>query len=98
MADYSNPGSVVKVSPAGKLLWRYGPTTGPGRLDHPSLATPLPGGTISINDDFRHRLVIVDPATNKIVWQYGATDVPGRGANHLNGPDGHQPLPAGLVF
>ncbi len=98
VADYSSPGSVVKVSPTGKLLWRYGPTMGPGRLDHPSLATPLPDGTISINDDFRHRLVIVDPATNKIVWQYGTTDLPGRGANQLNGPDGHQPLPADLVF
>ena len=98
VADYNNPGSVVKVSPAGKLLWRYGPTSGAGRLDHPSLATPLPDGTISVNDDFRHRIVIVDPATNRIVWQYGTTDQPGRGANHLDVPDGHQPLPAGLVF
>jgi outer membrane protein assembly factor BamB len=98
VADYNNPGAVVKVSPTGKLLWRYGPTTGAGRLDYPSLATPLPDGTISINDDFRHRIVIVDPSTNRIVWQYGTTDQPGRGANHLNVPDGHQPLPAGLVF
>ena len=98
VADYSNPGAVVIVSPAGKLLWRYGPTSGAGRLDHPSLATPLPDGTISINDDFRHRIVIVDPATNKIVWQYGVTDQPGSGANHLDVPDGHQPLPAGISF
>ncbi len=98
VADYWNPGSVVKVSPTGKLLWRYAPTSGAGRLDHPSLATPLPDGTISINDDFRHRLVIVDPATNKIVWQYGTTDQPGSGARHLYVPDGHEPLPAGLSF
>ena len=98
VADYNNPGAVVKVSPTGKLLWRYGPTSGAGRLDYPSLATPLPDGTISINDDFRHRIVIVDPATNRIVWQYGTTDRPGRGLNHLNVPDGHQPLPAGLAF
>jgi outer membrane protein assembly factor BamB len=98
VADYYNPGAVVRVSPTGKLLWRYGPTTGPGRLDHPSLATPLPDGTISINDDFRHRLVIEDPATNKIVWEYGTTDQPGRSANHLDVPDGHEPLPAGLAF
>jgi outer membrane protein assembly factor BamB len=98
VADYSNPGSVVRVSPTGTLLWRYGPKTGAGRLDHPSLATPLPDGTISINDDFRHRLVIVDPATDKIVWQYGTTDRPGRTARHLNVPDGHQPLPAGIAF
>ncbi len=98
VADYASPGAVVKVSPTGTLLWRYGPSSGPGRLDHPSLATPLPDGTISINDDFRHRLVIVDPATNKIVWQYGTTDQPGSGARHLYVPDGHQPLPAGLTF
>ncbi len=98
VADYNNPGAVVIVSPTGKLLWRYAPTSGPGRLDHPSLATPLPDGTISINDDFRHRLVIVDPATNKIVWQYGTTDQPGSGARHLYVPDGHDPLPAGMTF
>ena len=98
VADYNNPGAVVIVSPTGKLLWRYGPSSGRGRLDHPSLATPLPDGTISINDDFRHRLVIVDPATNTIVWQYGTTDQPGRTANHLQVPDGHEPLPAGLSF
>jgi outer membrane protein assembly factor BamB len=98
VADYSNPGSVVRVSPTGKLLWRYGPKTGAGRLDHPSLATPLADGTILINDDFRHRLVIVDPATNTIVWQYGTTDRPGQTANHLNVPDGHEPLPAGISF
>lgn len=98
VADYNNPGAVIKVSPTGKLLWRYGPTSGAGRLDYPSLATPLPDGTISINDDFRHRLIIVDPATNRIIWQYGTTDQPGRGSNHLNVPDGHQPLPAGLVL
>jgi outer membrane protein assembly factor BamB len=98
VADYSNPGSVVRVSPTGALLWRYGPTTGAGRLDHPSLATPLADGTILINDDFRHRLVIVDPATNTIVWQYGTTDRPGRTPGHLDVPDGHEPIPAGIAF
>ena len=98
VADYASPGAVVRVSPTGTLLWRYGPSSGPGRLDHPSLATPLPDGTISINDDFRHRLVIVNPATNTIVWQYGTTDQPGSGAKHLQVPDGHEPLPAGLAF
>jgi outer membrane protein assembly factor BamB len=98
VADYASPGAVVRVSPSGTLLWRYGPSSGPGRLDHPSLATPLPDGTISINDDFRHRLVIVDPATNTIVWQFGTTDQPGRTANHLQVPDGHEPLPPGLSF
>ena len=98
VADYSTLGQVVAVSPAGKLVWRYRPRSGPGRLNHPSLATPLPGGLVSINDDFRHRIVVIDPQTGRIVWQYGHTDVPGRGPGYLNVPDGHQPLPTGLVW
>lgn len=98
VADYSNPGAVVAVSPAGKLLWRYAPTSGPGRLDHPSLATPLADGTVSVNDDFRHRMVVIDPKTMRIVWQYGKTDVPGRAPGYLSQPDGHQPVPAWVVF
>lgn len=98
VADYATLGQVVAVSPAGKLLWRYGPHSGRGRLDHPSLATPLPNGLVSINDDFRHRIVVIDPHTGRIVWQHGHTDVAGRGPGYLNVPDGHQPLPAGLVW
>jgi len=98
VADYSNPGQVLAVSPRGRVLWRYGPRTGPGRLDHPSLATPLADGTVSINDDFRHRIVVLDPKTMRIVWQYGRTDIPGRGANRLFIPDGHQPIPAGTAL
>ncbi len=98
VADYSNPGQVLAVSPRGRVLWRYGPRSGPGRLDHPSLATPLADGTVSINDDFRHRIVVLDPKTMRIVWQYGRTDVPGRGANRLFVPDGHQPIPAGTAL
>ena len=98
LADYANPGAVLCVSPAGKLLWRYAPTSGSGRLDHPSLATPLPDGTVVVNDDFRHRIVIIDPKTMKIIWQYGHTDQPGHGAGYLWQPDGHQPIPNGVVF
>ena len=98
VADFSTHGQVVAVTPAGRLLWRYGPKSGPGRLDHPSLATPLPGGLVSINDDFRHRMIVIDPASGRIVWQYGHTDQPGRAAGYLNTPDGHQPLPVGTRF
>jgi len=42
--------------------------------------------------------VIVDPATNTIVWQYGVTTSRAAGANHLDVPDGHQPLPPGIAF
>jgi hypothetical protein len=57
-------------------------------LDHPSLVERLPNGLLCVNDDFRHRVVIVDPATKQIVWQYGRTDVPGTSAGLLNIPDG----------
>jgi outer membrane protein assembly factor BamB len=98
VADYSNPGQVVCVSPTGKLIWRYAPQSGAGRLDHPSLATPLADGTVSINDDFRNRVVVIDPTTMRIVWQYGHTDVAGSGPGYLWMPDGHQPIPAGISF
>ena len=41
-----------------------------------------------MNDDYRHRVVIIDPKTKRIVWQYGITGHPGRGADHLRIPDG----------
>src|SRR5512146_2725914 len=40
VVDYSNPGAVVAVTPTGQVLWRYAPTSGLGRMDHPSLGTP----------------------------------------------------------
>jgi outer membrane protein assembly factor BamB len=98
VADYSSIGQVVCVTPTGKLVWRYRVTSGAGRLNHPSLATPLPDGTVVVNDDDRQRMVVIDPATLKIVWQYGQTDVAGTGPGQLSDPDGHDPLPAGIVF
>jgi outer membrane protein assembly factor BamB len=95
VVDYSNPGAILKVSPAGRVLWRYGPSTGPGRLDHPSLAIPLPDGTIALNDDFRSRVIVIDPRTNRIVWQYGTTDRGGRSAGRLFLPDGVDLIPVG---
>jgi hypothetical protein len=57
-------------------------------LDHPSLAELLPNGLICVNDDYRHRVVIIDPTTSSIVWQYGSTDQPGTADGQLNIPDG----------
>jgi outer membrane protein assembly factor BamB len=95
VADYSNPGAILKVSPTGHVLWRYGPSTGPGRLDHPSLAIMLPDGTIALNDDFRSRVIVLDPRTNRIVWQYGTTDRGGSSAGRLFLPDGVDLIPIG---
>jgi len=96
-AFYTNPGAVVIMSPAGKLLWQYRVASGEGKLNHPSLAVQLPNRMVLLNDDFRHRVIVIDPSTNKIVWQYGHTDAPGTAPGYLNVPDGVDVLPAGIT-
>jgi hypothetical protein len=86
-ADYSDPGQLVEFNSSGQLLWRL------GGLNQPSLAMPLPNGDILFNDDFNHRVCVVDPATNRIVWQYGHTGVAGRAPGYLNDPDGVDLVP-----
>jgi hypothetical protein len=93
LADYSNPGHVLIMDRHGRVLWRYGPSSGFGRLDQPSLAMALPNGDIAVNDDYRHRVLVIDPRTNRIVWKYGSTDHPGTSWDHLNIPDGMDFVP-----
>jgi outer membrane protein assembly factor BamB len=88
VADYTNPGGIYEFNRAGRILWAYHPSSGNGMLNHPSLAERLPGGLIAANDDYRDRIVIVDPRTRRIVWQYGHTGSPGRGPDRLHIPDG----------
>ena len=88
LADYSKPGGAIIMTRTGQVLWRYGPTGGPGELDHPSLATRIAPGLIAINDDFRDRVVIVSLRRRSIVWQYGHTDRAGRADGYLDTPDG----------
>ena len=88
LADYANPGHAIIMTRTGHVLWRYGPTSGPGKLNHPSLATQIAPGLIAINDDFRDRVVIVSVRQHRIVWQYGHTDRPGTAPGYLNTPDG----------
>jgi hypothetical protein len=95
LADYSSPGHVLIIDRRGRVLWRYGPAEGHGRLDHPSLAAALPNGDVVVNDDFRHRVIVIDPRTNRIVWQYGHSDHPGTAQGYLNIPDGVDFVPAG---
>jgi hypothetical protein len=95
LADYARPGAVLVMNRRGRVLWRYGPSSGPGELDHPSLAMMLPNGDVAVNDDFRDRVVIIDPRKNAIVWQYGSTNSPGTGANRLRTPDGMDFVPLG---
>jgi hypothetical protein len=93
VADYTRPGRAIIMTSRGKVLWAYGPASGPGELDHPSLAFRIAPGLIAINDDRRARVVIVNIHTHRIVWQYGHTDRPGRGPGFLNTPDGMDLLP-----
>ena len=87
--DYSTPGQIVEFNQAGKLLWRYGPSTGPGMLRTPSLCEPIPtNGDILCNDDGNDRVIVVDPHTDKIVWQYGHTGIEGTAPGYLSEPDG----------
>jgi hypothetical protein len=97
VADYSSPGAVLRVSPTGHLLWRFGPGTGFGRLDHPSLAMSLPNGSIILNDDFRNRVLVVDPRTRHITWSYGHTDRIGRANGYLYTPDGVDLIPPAVA-
>ncbi|HLX34432.1 MAG TPA: PQQ-binding-like beta-propeller repeat protein [Candidatus Limnocylindrales bacterium] len=96
VSDFSTHGQVVAVTPTGALLWRYAPVSGDGRLNHPSLATPLPNGLVSINDDFRDRVIVIDPMAGTIVWRYGVNNTHGTKTGYLNTPDGHQPFGAGI--
>ena len=95
LADYSDPGDVIVMDRRGRVLWRYGPPSGEGALNHPSLAMELPNGDIAVNDDYRDRVVVIDPRSGRIVWQYGHTDQPGTAPGYLNTPDGMDFIPAG---
>ena len=88
VSDYAKPGAIVEFNRAGQELYRYSPQSGPGELDHPSLTELLPSGVFMTNDDYRNRMVAVDPATQALVWQYGVDDVAGTGPGMLNTPDG----------
>ena len=97
VANYESPGGVVRFDSSGKVLWWYHPTTGNGVLDHPSLAVPLPNGLVAVNDDWNHRVVIIDPANDKVVWQYG-TGAQGSGPGQLSYPDGMDLMLPGNVI
>ena len=98
VASYGSPGGVVRFSRSGKVLWSYHAVNANGVLDHPSLAAPLPNGLIAVNDDYNHRVVLIDPKTDRVVWQYGVTGRSGSGAGFLSYPDGLDLLLPGNVI
>ena len=88
VAGYDNPGILDILTPRGRIVWSYGPSRGPGELNQPSLAVPLPGGLIAATDDWNDRVVVIDRATKRIVWQYGHDGVAGSAPGFLRKPDG----------
>jgi hypothetical protein len=94
VAGFDTPGRIDEITPRGRIVWTYGPSSGPGALDRPSLAVRWPNGMIAITDDWHHRIVVVDPRTKRIVWQYGHLGVPSAAAGFLSKPDGLDLLPA----
>ena len=88
VADYAKPGQLLEFTREGTITYRYQVTSGPGELNHPSLAELLPSGVIMINDDYANRMVAIDPATGALVWQYGVTNTAGTATGLLNTPDG----------
>ncbi len=88
IADYSSPGQILEFNREGQILYRYDVTSGPGMLDHPSLTELLPSGVFMANDDYRNRMVAIDPGTGALVWQYGINDQAGTAPGMLNTPDG----------
>ena len=89
------PGGIYEFNRAGRILWSYHPRSGYRMLDHPSLAERLPNGLIAVNDDYRHRVVLINPKTKRIVWQYGHTDRRGSRPGFLRVPDGFDLLGPG---
>jgi DNA-binding beta-propeller fold protein YncE len=89
VADYSKPGRIVIFDPkTKKATWEYYVKEGEKMLDHPSLALELPNGDVIVNDDHRHRVLVIDRQTKEFIWQYGVTDKAGHAPGYLFEPDG----------
>ena len=88
IADYEDEGGIIEFDRAGRISYRYQPTTGAGALNHPSLVELLPSDAFMLNDDYNDRMVAIDPVTQALVWQYGVTAHAGTAAGLLNTPDG----------
>jgi hypothetical protein len=93
VAGFNTPGRIDILTPRGQIVWTYGPPSGPGSLDRPSLAVMLPNGMIAATDDWHHRVVVIDRATKRIAWQYGHDGNPGTRPGYLQKPDGLDLLP-----
>jgi hypothetical protein len=94
VAGFDTPGRVDILTPRGRVAWTYGPASGSGSLDRPSLAVRWPNRMIAVSDDWHHRVVVINPRTKRIVWQYGHLNAPSAARGYLDKPDGLDLLPA----
>ena len=88
VAGFDDPGHIYVMTPKGKTAWTYGPASGAGALNKPSLAVPIGSHLIAATDDYGQRVVVIDRRTKRIVWQYGHLGVSGSSPGYLNKPDG----------
>jgi PQQ-like domain len=96
VASFLDPGRIVIMRRDGSVTWSFGAASGPNRLNKPSLAVMWPNGMIAANDDYNHRVIVIDPHTKRIVWQYGHFGVAGTRPGYLDKPDGIDLLPSAL--
>jgi len=87
VSEYLKAGKIIEITKQGQVVWEYDGENGV-RLNRPSLAIELPNGNILANDDYNHRIIVIDKQTKKIIWQYGVTGKPGIEDGQLNIPDG----------
>ncbi len=88
VAGFDTPGHIYVITPKGRVTWTYGPDSGSGALDRPSLAVPIGENLIAATDDYGQRVVVINRQSKRIVWQYGHLDQPGSAPGYLNKPDG----------
>jgi len=90
MTDYNPPGEgrILEFTRQGQVSWLYDALSGDAMLKKPSLAERLSNGLVMAVDDYRNRVVVIDPVTYSIVWQYGLTDVSGTSPGLVSIPDG----------
>ena len=94
VCGFTIPGKIVVLTRSGHITWSFGAASGRDELAKPSLAVLLPNRMIAANDDWNHRVIVIDPRSKRIVWQYGHTGVAGSRTGYLNKPDGLDLLPS----
>ena len=87
VCEYERAGKIIEIARDGTIVWQYD-AAGEGGLRRPSLAIELPNGNILANDDYNHRVIVIDKAARKILWQYGTTGRAGAEPGYLSVPDG----------